>query len=121
MEAAPEADLTVQQQLYRRLCELMKQPDIFTDPDLDRARLAQLLGTNEHYVSDAISACADGKSVNGFLNEYRVRHAARLLATTTDSVVLIAELSGFSRSSFFRIFSDVYGMSPSDYRKVARK
>ena len=121
LEAAPEADLTAEQQLYRRLCELMKQPDIFTNPDLDRSRLAQLLGTNEHYVSDAISACADGKSVNGFLNEYRVRHAAHLLATTKDSVALIAELSGFSRSSFFRIFSEVYGMSPSDYRRVAKK
>ena len=121
LEAVPEAELTAQQQLYRRLCELMKEPDLFTEADLDRNRLAQLLGTNEHYVSDAISACADGKSVSGFLNEYRVRHAARLLATTTDSVALIAELSGFSRSSFFRIFSEVYGMSPSDYRKVARK
>ena len=121
LEAVPEAELTAQQQLYRRLCELMKDPNLFTDPDLDRGRLAQLLGTNEHYVSDAISACADGKSVSGFLNEYRVRHAAHLLATTTDSVALIAELSGFSRSSFFRIFSEVYGMSPSDYRKVAKK
>ena len=121
LEATPEAELTAQQQLYRRLCELMTQPDIFTDPALDRSRLAQLLGTNEHYVTDAISACADGKSVSGFLNEYRVRHAAHLLATTTDSVALIAELSGFSRSSFFRIFGEIYGMSPSDYRKVANK
>ena len=45
---------------------------------------------------------------------------ARLLATTKDSVALIAELSGFSRSSFFRVFSDAYGMSPSDYRKAAK-
>jgi AraC-like DNA-binding protein len=36
-------------------------------------------------------------------------------------VAVIAELSGFSRSSFFRIFSEAYGMSPSDYRKVAIK
>ena len=45
---------------------------------------------------------------------------ARLLATTKDSVALIAELSGFSRSSFFRVFSDAHGMSPSDYRKAAK-
>ena len=94
---------------------------IYTDADLDRTRLAQLLGTNEHYVTDAISTSADGKSVNNFLNEYRLRYAAHLLATTKDPVALIAELSGFSRSSFFRVFSDAYGMSPSDYRKVARK
>ena len=100
----------------------MESPDrIYLDADLDRSRLAQLLGTNEHYITDAISACTNGKSVNGFLNEYRLRHATHLLATTKDSVALIAELSGFSRSSFFRIFSEAYGMSPSDYRRAAGK
>ena len=115
-------DLTAEQQLFRRICELMDSKEhIYTDADLDRSRLARLLGTNEHYVTDAVSACAGGKSVNGFLNEYRLRYAAQLLATTNDSVALIAELSGFSRSSFFRIFSETYGMSPSDYRRVAGK
>ena len=120
LKAKPQENLTANQQLFCRICDLMDGPDhIYTD--MDRTRLAQLLGTNEHYVTDAISTCADGKSVNGFLNEYRLRYAAHLLATTTDAVGIIAELSGFSRSSFFRIFSDAYGMSPSDYRKVAAK
>ena len=122
LKAEPQENLTANQQLFCRICDLMDNSDhIYTDADLDRNRLAQLLGTNERYVTDAISACADGKSVNGFLNEYRLRYAAHLLASTTDSVALIAELSGFSRSSFFRIFSYAYGMSPSDYRRAARK
>ena len=122
LKAKPQENLTANQQLFCRICDLMDGPDhIYTDTDMDRNRLAQLLGTNEHYVTDAISTCTDGKSVNGFLNEYRLRYAAHLLATTTDAVGIIAELSGFSRSSFFRIFSDAYGMSPSDYRKVASK
>ena len=122
LKAEPKEKLTANQQLFCRICDLMDSSDhIYTDADLDRNRLAQLLGTNEHYVTDAISTCTDGKSVNGFLNEYRLRYAARLLATTTDAVAIIAEFSGFSRSSFFRIFSDAYGMTPSDYRRVARK
>lgn len=122
LKAEPEESLTNEQQLFCRICELMESSDhIYTDPELSRSRLAQLLGTNEHYVTDAISACTNGKSVNGFLNDYRLRYAAHLLATTKDAVALIAELSGFSRSTFFRIFSDAYGMSPSDYRRVARK
>ena len=122
LKAEPEDVLTAEQQLFRRICDLMESSHrIYTDADLDRSRLAQLLGTNEHYVTDAISACTNGKSVNGFLNEYRLRYATHLLATTKDSIALIAVLSGFSRSSFFRAFSDAYGMSPSDYRKVARK
>ena len=122
LKAEPEDVLTTEQQLFRRICDLMDGSDrIYTDADLDRSRLAQLLGTNEHYVTDAISACTNGKSVNAFLNDYRLRYATHLLATTKDSIALIAELAGFSRSSFFRIFSDAYGMSPSDYRKAARK
>ena len=122
LKAEPQENLTAEQQLFRRICDLMDGKDhIYTDAELDRSRLAQLLGTNEHYVTDAISACTNGKNLNGFLNEYRLRYATRLLATTDDSISVIAELSGFSRSSFFRIFSDAYGMSPSDYRKVASK
>lgn len=121
LKAASEENLTAEQQLFRRICDLMDGPDhIYTDTDLDRNRLAQLLGTNEHYVTDAISTCTNGKNVNNFLNEYRLRYASHLLATTTDAVVVIAELSGFSRSSFFRVFSDAYGMSPSEYRKAAK-
>lgn len=122
LKAESEENLTANQQLFRRICDLMDGPDhIYTDTDLDRNRLAQLLGTNEHYVTDAISTCTNGKNVTGFLNDYRLRYAARLLATTNDPITLIAELSGFSRSSFFRVFSDAYGMSPSEYRKVAEK
>lgn len=122
LKAQPEESLTTQQQLFRRICDLMDSPErIYTDTGFDRSRLAQLVGTNEHYVSDAINACTNGKSVTAFVNEYRLRYAAHLLATTTDSVSLIAELSGFARSSFFRIFSDAYGMSPSEYRGVAGK
>ena len=122
LKAEPETNLTANQQLFRRICDLMDGPDhIYTDTDLDRNRLAQLLGTNEHYVTDAISTCTKGKNVNSFLNEYRLRYAAHLLASTTDAVTIIAELSGFSRSSFFRVFSDAYGMSPSEYRRVVGK
>ena len=122
LKAEPEEQLTADQQLYRRICELMDSKDrIYTDADLDRNRLAKLLGTNEHYVSDAISACTDGKSTTDFVNSYRLRYAAHLLATTSDSVGLIAELVGLSRRTFYRLFDEAYSMSPTDYRKVAKK
>lgn len=92
----------------------------YTDPDLDRNRLARLLGTNEHYVSDAVSACTNGGSITDFINGYRLRHAVHLLTTTNDSIALIAELSGFSRRSFYRLFDEAYRMSPSEFRRAAR-
>ena len=64
--------------------------------------------------------CA-GVTPTDFINAYRLRHAARLLATTSDSVALIAELCGLSRRTFYRLFDEAYSMSPSDYRKAAKK
>ena len=120
LEAAPEAELTTGQQLYRRLCELMKQPDIFTDPDTNQDTLARMIGTNRTYIHDAIRECADQTPAD-FINSYRLRHAAHLLSTTDDSVGLIAELCGLSRRTFYRLFSETYAMSPSDYRHIAKK
>ena len=120
--AAPPKTPTAQEQLFGRLCQLMDSPEqIYTDPDLDRCRLARLLGTNEHYVSDAISACTNGGSTIDFINGYRLRYAVQLLTTTDDSIALIAELSGFSRRSFYRVFDEAYSMSPTEYRKAVKR
>ena len=120
LKATPEASLTANQQLYRRLCELMKNPDVFTDPDTNQDTLANLVGTNRTYIYDALRECAN-QTPTDFINGYRLRHAAHLLATTNDSVGLIAELCGLSRRTFYRLFSDTYSMSPADYRKVTNK
>ena len=120
LEAAPEAELTTGQQLYRRLCELMKNPDVFTDPETNPDTLARLVGTNRTYIYDALHECAN-QTPSDFINAYRLRHAAHLLSTTADSVALIAELCGLSRRTFYRLFSETYGMSPSDYREVVAK
>ena len=120
LEATPEEQLTANQQLYRRLCEEMKNPDVFTDPATNQDTLARLLGTNRTYIYDALRECADQTPAD-FINGYRLRHAAHLLSTTRDSVGLIAELCGLSRPTFYRLFNETYAMSPSDYRRVARK
>ena len=121
LKAEPEETLTGEQQLLRRICDLMDGPDhIYTDAALSRTQLSQMLGTNEHYITDAISTCCNGKTLNAFLNEYRLRYAAHLLSTTDESVSVIAELSGFARSSFFRTFVDSYGMSPAEYRRATK-
>ncbi len=118
----PEAALTAGQQLFRKICELMDGPEhVFTDADFDRSALARLIGTNEHYISDAISECTGAGGVTDFINGYRLRYATQLLAETDDSIALIAEMSGFSRRTFYRVFGEAYSMSPADYRKISKK
>ena len=120
LQERPAETLSQSELLYRRLCKLMNNPDVFTDPDTNQDTLATLAGTNRTYVYDALRECA-GVTPIDFINGYRLRYAARLLATTSDSVALIAELCGLSRRTFYRLFDEAYSMSPSEYRKAAKK
>ena len=120
LQERPAETLSQNQLLYRRLCELMQDPETFTNPDTNQDTLASLAGTNRTYIYDALRECA-GVTPTDFINGYRLRYAARLLATTSDSVALIAELCGLSRRTFYRLFDEAYSMSPSDYRKAAKK
>ena len=120
LQERPAETLSQNQLLYRRLCELMQDPETFTNPDTNQDTLASLAGTNRTYIYDALRECA-GVTPTDFINGYRLRYAARLLATTKDSVALIAELCGLTRRTFYRLFDEAYSMSPSDYRKAAKK
>ena len=120
LQAQPEEKLTQNQLLYRRLCELMKNPDVYTDPDTNHETLARLLGTNYQYVYAALHECADTTPAD-YLNRLRIQHAAQLLEKSDDSIGLVIEQSGFTnRTTFARLFAAYYSMTPSEFRRAAR-
>ena len=121
LQAQPEEKLTQNQLLYRRLCELVKNPDVYTDPDTNHETLARLLGTNYQYVYAALRECADTTPAD-YLNRLRIQYAAQLLEKSADPIGLIIEQSGFTnRTTFARLFAAYYSMTPSEYRKIAHK
>ena len=121
MEAQPVETLSQNKQLYRRLCELMKDSAVYTDSETNHDTLARLLGTNRTYINEALHECA-GMTPADFINQYRIRHAAHLLATTDDPIGLIIEQSGITnRATFSRLFREHYSMTPSEYRQAAGK
>lgn len=120
MQKQPIETLSNNQQLYQRLCDLMKNPDIFTDPDTNHETLARHLGTNYTYIYGALRECANLTPAD-FINLHRLRHAAYLLTTTDEPVGLIIEMSGITnRSTFNRLFREHYSMSPTEYRRAAK-
>ena len=122
LQAQPEASLTAEQQLFRRLCTLMDEQQPYTDENLNRDTLASLLGTNEKYVVQAIRECSHGETVTGFINRYRLEHVARLLKSTDDPIAIIGELSGIpSRVTLSRLFRNAYGMTCREYRQVSQQ
>lgn len=52
-----------------------------------------------------------------YLNNYRIRMAAQMLAGTSDSVTYICERCGFSSPSYFgKVFREAMGVTPLKYR-----
>ena len=121
LEETPETALSGNQQLYQRIVRLMKEQKPYTDSNMNRDSMAQLLGTNYNLLADAIRECANGQSIGDFIEDWRLRHAAQLLAETDHSIGLIIEMSGFvTRSHFNTLFRERFKMTPSEYRKATK-
>jgi len=59
-----------------------------------------------------------GQTINGFITEYRIEQAKKLLSDPKLSVLQIAGLVGYSNSNYFaKVFRKVMGMKPSEYRE----
>lgn len=123
LERTPEKSLSKEQLLFRKLNNLLTKKHSFTDPKLDRKDLSDLLGTNSTYLANAIKECANGMSVNEYINRVRLVYAGNLLLEASKlSIDAVGEDSGFSsRSTYYRLFRDYCGMSPSEFRKISKQ
>jgi len=65
---------------------------------------------------------ATGKTVNEYLQEYRLARAEELLRTTKQRVASIAEQVGIPNTSYFgTLFKMAYGMTPGEYQEVTQR
>ncbi len=59
-----------------------------------------------------------GKTFIGYVNEYRINHACKLLIETNNDIKSICYDSGFNNfSNFVRFFRRYHGLSPKQFRK----
>lgn len=97
-----------------RLINLEK---LYHEPAFTRKDMATELGVSEAVVSKVINKHFE-KSFPQLINEHRVEDAKRLLSQTDAPVKVIASEVGFnSLASFNRVFKDMTGKSPSQFRE----
>ena len=106
------------------LKKVVKENRYYQDPELSLNSLGEKVELTTHELSRIINTVLK-KSFNDFINEYRVQDAARkMLDPAFDHITLlgIAFESGFnSQSSFNRIFKQVTGKSPVEYKNERKK
>lgn len=103
--------------LIRRITDYVSQN---LDNDLSLTDLADHLGYEYHYFSAVFHRCF-GIHFKKFLNLYRVEKACALLHSKESDVTEICRACGFSGlRNFNRVFKEISGMTPTEYRKSGR-
>jgi len=106
------------------LKRVVKEKRYYQDPDLNLGSLAEKLGLSSHELSRVINTVFK-KTFSDFVNEFRVNDVIRKIQDSDyDHITLlgIALESGFnSQSTFTRIFKQVTGKSPMEYKNELKK
>ncbi len=85
--------------------------------DIKISHIAKLFHYNEQYFGRFFKK-ETGKSFSDYLSLRRLIKAANLLKNTDDTILLIANKSGFNNVTYFnKVFKKMYGITPSEYRK----
>lgn len=106
--------------LVQQIVRSMLNEKVFLDKKLTVHKLAELLNTNRHYISEAINL-EFNTNFNNFINEYRIKEARKLLSEHKHkeySLQGISEMVGFnSRATFNAAFKKFTGVTPSFFYK----
>lgn len=101
------------------LKKAVKENHYYQDPNLSLGSLAEKLGLHTHELSRIINTILK-KSFNDFINEFRVQEAIRKMQDPANDHITLLGIgyeSGFnSQTSFNRIFKQLTGKSPLEYK-----
>ena len=106
--------------LVARLREYLLRDKNFTRDDITRDEITDVLGTNRNTLSEAVKVVTD-YTLMQYIRVLQLEEARRLLDNHHElTVEAIAFDCGFNSSAtFYRLFRNHYGFSPTEYRNMA--
>lgn len=113
------ADTSQDRQTFDRIRKELTDGKLYLRADLNRDVLLQKFHIPKNKFSSLFTRYA-GMSYSQFINGLRLEHATGMLRShpnyTVDS---IAGECGMTTTTFYRLFSQHYGMTPAEYREAA--
>lgn len=111
--------------LLDKILTIMEDVDEICSESFSAARLAELTGAKYNYVSLVINENY-GCNFNNFVNKFRIKEACRRLADEENygiyTIDSISNSLGFkSRTTLTTSFKKIVGLTPSQYRNIARE
>lgn len=112
----PARDLAIATEIKK----LMEEDKLYRTVELNREMLARKLAVTENQLSRIINH-SFAANFNLMVNSYRIQEAKEMLIGTEDGITEIAFAAGFnSIPSFNRVFKQITGLSPTEYRKSSK-
>jgi AraC-like DNA-binding protein len=112
------------QQKIQMLLKLMEEQKPYLDRELKISYLATFLKCTPNELSQLLSSSLH-QSFSDFINRYRIEEFKRKVNNREYekyTILALSEQCGFSsRSSFFRIFKNITGITPAEYLKQFEK
>lgn len=106
--------------LFETLQALMEKEGIFRNPLLTREEVIEQLKTNSTYLAQVIKDNS-GMNYSQYVNSFRIREAIKALSDKERIEVPIKDIAsevGFnSLTTFYKLFQQSTGISPSAYRR----
>ena len=116
----PETD-SLEPETVQAIRRLMEEEQLYTQPGLTIAELAEALSVQEYRLRRIINRTMQHKNFNQFLNTYRIEDASQRLLESKLPVSRIALDVGYSSLSVFnKAFKERFGVTPTEYRNQHR-
>ncbi len=105
--------------IFKMLQELIEGEKLYLNPSLSRAMLLNKTHIQKAQFSPIIRKFTN-KSFPQYVNDLRLKHAIEMMREHEDYTIdAIAMESGMgSIQTFYRIFTERYGIAPNEYRKI---
>lgn len=105
--------------VFNKLLFSLENEKIYKDPELTLSRAADIIKSNEKYVSSAIAAYTK-TNYNNFINSYRIQEAKILIYENNGlNINEVMYACGFnSRTTFYEAFKKLTGMSPKQFKDM---
>ncbi len=123
-EVSIESIKKISSELVEKFEKLLHEKELFKDPDLTVQKLAKKMGTNVKDLSQTINGHY-GIPFRTLINDKRIELAKHMLIDekyANYSMVGIAETVGYAnKSSFYKHFKEIAGVTPSNFQSYALK
>jgi len=111
------------ERLFVQLDGQITREKLFLKPNFGRDDMARLIGVDKNRIGHIMSRYSKASNASVYINSKRVEYGAKLLLEHPDyTISAIASECGMTNTvTFNRTFKDIYGMTPSEYRKNMSK